>query len=55
MLAAAGIVLTPHERETIEVAEHRRPWVGGERGKEATFRVRSRDESDLFTDPRIRR
>jgi D-lyxose ketol-isomerase len=139
MLADAGIVLTPHERETIEVAdfglgrleevglelvvyvntervcakelvlfpgqtcpEHRHPPVGGEPGKEETFRcrrgsvrlhvagrgevllgpgdqftippdtlhwfqageegaivsefsTRSRDESDVFTDPRIRR
>jgi len=139
MLADAGIVLTPRERDTIEVAdfglgrleeiglelvvyvntervcakelvlfpgqrcpEHRHPPVGGEPGKEETFRcrrgsvrlhvdghgevllgpggqytippdtlhwfeageggaivsefsTRSRDESDVFTDPRIRR
>ena len=77
MLVEAGIVLTPHERETIEIAdfglgrldevglqivvyvntdrvcakelvlfphqrcpEHRHPPVGGEPGKEETFRVR---------------
>ncbi len=138
MLADAGIVLTPAERETVEVAdfglgdleryglqilvyvntervcakelvlfpgqscpEHRHPPVEGEPGKEETFRVRrglvhlhlgeeeivlrpgdqhtippdtlhwfqagddgavvsefstrSRDETDVFTDPRIRR
>ena len=139
MLADAGVVLTPRERETIEVAdfglgrleevglelvvyvntdrvcakelvlfpgqtcpEHRHPPVGGDPGKEETFRcrrgsvrlhvdgygevllgpgdqftippdtlhwfqagedgaivsefsTRSRDESDVFTDPRIRR
>jgi len=138
MLAEAGIVLTPAEREAIEVAdfglgeleryglqivvyvntervcakelvlfpgqtcpEHRHPPVDGEPGKEETFRVRcgvihlhlgdgeivlrpgdqhtippdtlhwfqagedgaivsefstrSRDESDVFTDPRVRR
>jgi D-lyxose ketol-isomerase len=77
MLVEAGIMLTPHERETIEIAdfglgrldevglqivvyvntdrvcakelvlfphqrcpEHRHPPVGGEPGKEETFRVR---------------
>ena len=130
MLDAAGIVLSPEERDTIEVAEfglgelektglelvvyvntdrycakelvlfprqtcpeHRHPTVAGEPGKMETFRCRtgkvwlyveggpapdpactppagsedhytafvsefsstSRDESDIFTDPRIRR
>jgi hypothetical protein len=38
MPAEAGIVLTPAERESIEVAD---------------FSTRSRDDADVFTDPRV--
>jgi len=58
MLAEAGIVLTDSEREeTFRRAGSARLHVEGEDEVVivSEFSTRSRDESDIFTDPRIRR